>query len=198
MNEKKDNSNLLRSILVVCLVLLLGVSLTYAYFVRKVESNGSDTKTEVISGMIDVDFETTEYINNSDTWLINDSEVISKGDKNVFSVKRGANSTVDDVFYNIYMTNISITNNLKSSYFKWRLYNVENPTIDTAAVAEGNFSSIGNNTKIQLNQAKINLPDGINHKYVLYVWISNDNNIIQNEMLEGTFEAKILIEAATR
>ena len=193
---KKRNHLFLNAILIFLWLFLVG-GLSYAYFSISFEKNKENTKATVIAGKLDVDFETSEYISNKNTWLINDEEIFTKSDKTVFTVKRSEQSTVEDIYYNIYIDELNITDNLKHADVKWRLYDVENPTSETKVVAEGNFENIGDITNIQLNQARIYLPEEDTHTYTLYMWFSNDKSENQLELLNGNLSCKIKLLAIT-
>ncbi|MBQ4583599.1 MAG: hypothetical protein IJA94_01740 [Bacilli bacterium] len=194
--NKKTNHLVLNALLIFLWLFLVG-GLSYAYFSISFEKNKENTKAKAIAGKLDVDFETSEYISNKNTWLINDEEIFTKSDKTLFTVKRSEQSTVDDIYYNIYIDELNITDNLKHADVKWRLYNEENPTIETQVMAEGNFNEIGDITNIQLNRARIYLPKEETHTYTLYMWFSNDENENQLDLLNGTLSCKIKLLAIT-
>lgn len=196
MKTKKRNNLVINAILIFIWLFLIS-SLSYAYFSMNFEKNKENTKANVIAGKLDVVFETSEYISNSDVWLVNDADIFTDADKSVFTVKRSESSTVEDVYYNIYIDELEITENLKDEDVKWRLYNVENPTSETLSIAEGNFNNIGNITNIQLNQARIYLPKNTTHTYTLYMWFSNDENVNQLELLNGNLNCRIKLLAIT-
>ena len=195
--ETKKSNNLVINALFIFIWLFLIAGLSYAYFSISFEKNKENTKANVVAGKLDVDFETSEYISNSSVWLINDTDIFTDADKSVFTVKRSEASTVDDVYYNIYIDELEITENLKHADVKWRLYNVINPTSETEAVAEGNFENIKDITSIQLNQARIHLSKEETHTYSLYMWFSNKENENQIELLNGTLKCKIKLLAVT-
>ena len=130
-------------------------------------------------------------------WPINDEDIFTSGDISEFSVTRSANNTTDNVYYNIYLDDIIVSSNYKSSYIKWKLYDVENPTELSTPISQGNFLNIGNDTSLQLNNSKISLPKNVTHYYTLYLWISNSTSANQLELLEGSIEGKIKIVAVT-
>lgn len=196
MKHKSKNNLVFNAILIFLWLFLVG-GLSYAYFSVNFEKNKENTKANVIAGKLDVDFETSEYINNNNLWLVNDEEIFTKSDKTVFTVKRSEQATVEDIYYNIYIDELNISDNLKHSDVKWRLYNIANPTAETDVIAEGNFENIEDITNIQLNQARIYLPEEEIHTYTLYMWFSNDENENQLELLNGTLSCKIKLLAIT-
>ncbi len=194
-NDSKKKSYFRFGVLIFLWLLLIG-SLSYAYF-SVVFDNDDKTSTEVVTGLLSVDFTTGEYINNNDMWPINDSEIFSNSDKSVFSVKRSSTNTTDNVYYNIYLDDIVITDNYKSEYIKWKLYDSASPNSSSVAISEGNFENIGSNTSIQLNRERISLPKNVTHNYTLYIWISNSTTDNQTQLLEGSIEGKVKVIAVT-
>lgn len=196
--ERKETkrSSYLKFGLIVFLWLLVIFGLSYAYF-AVVFDNDDETTVTAETGKLAVDFITGEYIDNDSMWPTNDEDIFSGNDVSEFTVARSSDNTVSNVYYNIYLEDINITSNYKSAYVKWKLYNVENPTSSSTPIGEGTFQNIGNNTSLQLNQNRITLPDNVTHHYTLYIWISNDANNLQNDLLNGSLEAKVAIIAVT-
>lgn len=194
---KSDKRNIIISIVFVVCLLLIGISATYAFFSRKVIKNGEDSKTNVQTGVLNVDFLTNEYINNSKAELIEDSEIFTKADKSEFTVKESEESTADNVRYNLYLDIENISDEFKSEYVKWALYNESNPTSESVALSHGNFKDIGDLTKIKLNQTNIELLENETHSYTLYLWLSYSETDNQNELLQKRINVKVSVEAAT-
>lgn len=181
---------------IIFLWLLLIGALSYAYF-SVVFDNNEKTTADVVTGLLSVDFETGEYINNSSMWPIDETDVISNGDRSAFSVKRSTTNTVDNVYYNISLEDIVITNNYKSADIKWKLYNTSTPTSSSVPISSGTFENLGSNTSVQLNQQRISLPNNVTHNYSLYIWINNSTTDNQLDLLNGSIEGKIKITAVT-
>ena len=177
--------------------MIIGISATYAFFTRRVEAPKEKTQSTVLSGVLDIDFNTNKYIHNTSTKLINDDEIFSKADKSEFSIKRSEEATVDNVAYNLYLEITKLDDELKNEHVKWALYNELNPNITSEPISSGNFENIGNIKKIQLNQSKIDLPKNDEHNYTLYIWLSYSDTELQNDFLQKELEVKVTTEAAT-
>lgn len=202
MSEKKNKSNLIFIIVFICFLLLIGISATYAFFARRVESNGEETKANVITGVLDVDFTTSEYIQNSKTYLVKDEEIFTEADKTVFNIKRAEASTVDNVSYNLYLDIIKISENFKSEYLKWALYDNESPNSESTPIASGDFKELGDSKRLQLTTNAINLPKEDIHNYTLYIWLSYSdtelqNELLSNELITSEISAKVTTWAVT-
>lgn len=196
---KEENNSKKKYVLfgiVIFLWLLLIGALSYAYF-SVLFDNDEKTNAEVVSGLLSVDFTTGQYINNTSMWPINADSVLTEGEKSTFTVARSASNTVDNVYYNIYLEDIAITNNYKSADIKWRLYDVTSPTTNTTPISQGTFENIGSSTSLQLNSARISLPKNVTHEYSLFIWINNSTTNNQISLLNGSLEGKIKVIAVT-
>lgn len=202
MKTNKNSSSLLLIIIFVCLLLVVGISATYAFFSRNVQSNGEETKTNVVTGLLDVNFTTSEYIKNNKTHLVKDEEIFTEADKTVFSVKRSDAATVDNISYKLYLDILKISENFKSEYLKWSLYDIENPTANDIPINSGDFENIGDSTRLELTLNTIDLPKEDNHVYTLFVWLSYSETELQNELLSNElntseFSTKVTTWAVT-
>lgn len=197
MKNNNDKLNLSLSIIFVLGLLLLGISATYAFFTRKIEAPKEKTQSNVLSGVLDIDFLTSKYINNNQTELVIDEEIFQKADKSVFTIKRSDESTVDNVAYNLYLDIINLSEELKSEYVKWSLYNTATPDINSKEISSGNFKNIGDLKRIQINQTKIDLSKEDIHNYTLFIWLSYSDTKLQNELLQKKLEVKVSAEATT-
>lgn len=184
----KDSKAVLFSIFIVCLVIILGVYFSYAYFTRTY--NDGDKKTNIVteSGLLDIDFETSEYITNTNSYLIDEDDYLEKADKTTFTIAKADASTVSAISYDIFLDDISISDNFKSEYFVWKLVKE-----DGTVVSSGNFSNVDASTPYKLNNTKISLSGA--QKYSIYIYLKNDESVNQLSLLKGTFSSKVLIEA---
>lgn len=189
-----DSKLLWWAVALVVLLIIIAISFTYAYFSRNVTQTGDDSSTNMQTGVLAVDFVTGEYIANTNAMLIYDDEAYQKADKSIFSVERSELNTVERVYYTLDLVDISITDNLKSKYLKWRLYETQEITETTEALSEGDFLDIVDN-KIALYSTKIPLAKNAKHNFTLLIWLSNDDETNQNDLLQGTISAKIQVTA---
>lgn len=184
----KDKKTLLWSIFVVCVIMIIGIFATYAYFTRNFIGGNKNVLTNVDTGKLDIDFETSEYI-DAKGYLISEDDYLDQAGSTKFSVAKSSNSTVThDVYFDISLTDITITNNFKSAYLVWKLVEDE-----STVVASGNFSNIGSNTSIKLTNSSILLDEIKN--YSVYVFLKNDVNVNQLDLLNGTFAAKVVVDS---
>ena len=185
-----DKKSIIIYIAVALFLILLSFGVSYAYFTVAVSGNETATQSKITTGTLKVDFAITDKINNANIMLIKDSDRATKAESVPFSVTNSGNITGQ---YLIYLTDVNISNNLKSTDFKWEL--IKNGT----TTYSGDFSTAVNGTLFPLtsvtqsgsvtpvNQAiLVNATDN----YVLRVWLS-ETQADQTSLLGGTFSAKV-------
>ena len=201
-SKNTDNKVIVWAVVLVCVLIVLAISLTYAYFARNLRSGG-ETETTIETGKLDVDFLTSEYITNTNATLIDDDNAYLDADKTIFSVSRSEYNTVEYVYYTLQLVDIDISDNLKSSYLKWRLYETADITAETEALSEGDFSDLTcetneDNTEVcslDLYDTKIPLAKEAVDDFVLIIWLSNDEEKNQTELLQGNISARVQVTA---
>ncbi len=216
MKEKKGNEVKLisnkkllisASILAVSIV-LIGFSLTYAYFTvgygGKADINGN--QAAILN--VDSDLKNASAINETEMALINAEDVDTEAKKVTFDVINQGTSTVN-AKYVVKLINYSITKNLSSKYFKWKL--VVNPG-ESEQVFTGNFLQneedegtklvgdasdklTGLNMELVSEDEALTLNIGKTDHLVFYVWIENDNDLNQIYLTNGEFRGRLSLEA---
>lgn len=198
----KDNTKkriILGSLIIVMSIVIIGLSISYAYYLNTIEEvNPENQGTNITSGKLSMNFATSQYIKATAAGLIDDEDVLDPSNNNFtqFSVSFAEDNSVDSATYNLYLTEISMTQNFKNEDVKWALYNSSNELI-----ANGNFSSAtlsstanGDGTYNADNitlKNDITISPGTTNSYKLYIWLSNDDQTNQIDLLNGTLNAKV-------
>ena len=198
----KDNTKkriILGSLIIVMSIVIIGLSISYAYYLNTIEEvNPENQGTNITSGKLSMNFATSQYIKATAVGLIDDDDVLDPSNNNFtkFSVSFANDNSVDSATYNLYLTEISMTQNFKNEDVKWALYNSSNELI-----ANGNFSSAtlsstanGDGTYNADNitlKNDITISPGTTNSYKLYIWLSNDDQTNQIDLLNGTLNAKV-------
>lgn len=194
--EAKDNTKkrlLLASLIIVMSIVIIGISLSYAYFINTVEEvNPENQGASLTSGELTMNFTTDRLINATSAGLINDADVVTEGDYTQFSVSLPSDADASSATYSLYLTELTITNNLKSTDVKWALYN----GAGTSEITRGDFSNATSGTNMSL-QNNISINRGETDSYRLYIWLSNDPDNNQTSLLEGSLSAKVGFRAVT-
>lgn len=206
LENNKDNTKkriILSSLIIVVSIVIIGLSLSYAYYINTViETNADKQGASLTSGNLSMDFTTSQLINATSASLINDANVLDSSNNNytAFSISFANDNTVSNASYNIYLTDIAMTENFKSSYVKWALYRADNTPIE-----EGDFSNVTldgtgtgahNASDITLASESISSNEGTK-SYKLYIWLSNDPDNNQVSLLNGSLSAKVGFRATT-
>ncbi len=192
---KKDNTTkriVLSSLIIVVAVVIIGLSIAYAYYVNSVQNGGGNKNTTITSGVLEMSIATGEYISVDSATLINDTDVINSGAYTQFSIAMTENNSVDEATYTINLTISNISSNFSaSSYVKWALYQCDDSNCENLnSVNDGNFSNQSAGDVMTLKES-IPINDEETHYYRLYIWLSNDANNNQTDLLGGNLEAKV-------
>lgn len=188
MEKTKHKFNPIKLIVLCISLLVLSFSLSYAYFTVGVNytSTAEERKQTVNTATLDIDFITSEYINNNSIQLIKAEEVETLSEKSIFNIKNIDGATYDSK-YNISLKELTISDNFKSQDFKWSL--VKN----NEEIATGNFSSANSGEDILLTSSPIVLLSNETHNYELRIWLQ-ETDLDQSSLYDGIFQAKVSID----
>ena len=193
---QKDNTKkriLLGSLIIVVSIVIIGISLSYAYFLNEVQEINPDNQgTNITSGELTMNLTSEKYITANGASLINDADIVTKGDYTSFSVTLPSDADASSASYSLYLTELTISDNFKSKYVKWALYNADG----TSELASGDFSNATSGTNINLKD-NISITKGTTNSYRLYIWLSNDPDNNQIDLLEGSLSTKVGFRATT-
>lgn len=202
----KDNTKkriILGSLIIVMSIVIIGLSISYAYYLNTIEEvNPENQGTNITSGKLSMNFTTDQYIKATAAGLINDEDVLDPSNNNFtqFSVSFADDNSVDSATYNLYLTEISMTQNFKNEDVKWALYNYlnsqTNSQIASGDFSEATLSSTANddgtyNADDIALASNISISPGTTNSYKLYIWLSNDDQTNQIDLLNGTLNAKV-------
>lgn len=196
MNSTK--AYVLGALIITVSLIIIGVSMSYAYFVNRIEEVNPDNKeVRITSGDLVMDLATSRTITATAVGLVNDSDIATKAEHTDFSVTLPSDAKVDSSKYTIFLTELNISDNLKSEYLKWALYSV-NEDATEVEVNSGNFGDIGTKTTLTISgDTVINISKGTTTSYKLYIWLSNDPDNNQVSLLNGSFSGKVGFRATT-
>lgn len=194
--ENVDNSKkriTLAALIIVVSVIIIGMSLSYAYYVNTIQEVRPENQgVNITSGELTMNLTTSEYIAANSASLINDADVTRDADYTSFSVTLPSDADADSATYSLYLTELTITDNLKSNYVKWALYNADG----TSMITSGDFQNANSGTNLTL-QDGISIAKGETNSYRLYIWLSNDPDVNQISLLNGSLSAKVGFRAVT-
>ena len=186
--------NLILYISIAVLLVSVGFKVSYAFMNAATTGNDTVTPMNVRTGNLDINFTTSEYITTANKiLLINDNESATKALKSSFSVTNPTATSTVNAKYDIYLSNITISNNLKQGDMKWELVKgntvIENGTFNTT----DDYTTYFKLTKT----AYQTISRGSTDNYEFRLWLSK-NNTDQTGLLSGSqFSAKIKVVATS-
>lgn len=186
MNQEKQ-SKILSITLAIALIVVCALGVTYAFFTANIQGNDTAKDTKVTTGTLDIIFETSQYIKNKNAMLIKDSERETKADYTEFTIKHNKANEVAGM-YHVYLTDIEISDNFKNADVKWEL--VKNGT----SLQQGDFSTIGNATTMQLTADAQTLPYDTADTCIFRIWLSETDQD-QLGLTQGSIKGRIMVEA---
>lgn len=200
---KSTKAYVLGALIVTLSLIIMGLSLTYAYYINYVENvNEGNQGVTVTSGDLTMNFATTQTISATSASLINDSDVLSTADYTAFSITLPTDAKVDSASYSLFLTDTTMTSNFKSSYLKWALYSADTlvisgdfstATLSSTANADGTYA-VSNITLLE----NVSISKGTTTSYKLYIWLSNDENVNQTSLLNGSLSTKVGFRAVSK
>lgn len=201
--KKNNKSNISKVIVLVVALIILGVSVTYAYFTAQI--SGTPTQTTIKAGTlkIETNLESVGAINNTQMKLIDATNKETEAETVSFYVKNSSESTVTAKYY-IYLRDITISKNLYSAYFKWELLQNGN-VIGSGTFADAvrkdvpatdeSANVITTAENITLNNDVVSLATNKSDSLEFRVWLENDANVNQIDLANANFEGKLYLEA---
>lgn len=173
--------------------IMFGISLGISYAWYAYSNAETSIKVATKKDAPTIQFMQTEYIESTQNMPIYDEDRYKYANKNSFTVTLGENLINYETGLQIILNNIEIANELKIQNYKYEL--LENKKI----ISNGDFSTIGDKTSIELLPMTVMIPNNYPYTYVyeLYIWLSEDETN-QNQLMNKTFSAKIDINSAVK
>lgn len=196
-------NTVLISVLVVSII-VIGISLSFAYFTMSIQGSSDTGNNQAAILNVTTTLTTADAINATSLAIIDGSEYLTKAESIEFTVTNNTDSNVN-ALYTINMTDITISKNMLSQYFKWALV-INSDTSnaitgsfqDLSLADEGNTDTstvtIGSKVLIADENAR-SLSIGATDTITLYLWLENDDNVDQLYLTNGTFSGKLSLNA---
>lgn len=200
----KEETKISKNYVIICAIfvvalLILGISLTYAFFETDISNDFTETKFTTGTFSMDTNLTDASVINASNMTLLNTDEVESKSEKINFTAQAKNNNNAK---FNIYLKNIKISSNMIDSSFKWQLL------ADNKVISSGDFSDITKNGKLSTSKTSTDQVKYYDTYYLKKAGNFNGNSemnfeirlyllnssVDQSSLIDGTFEASAAIE----
>lgn len=186
------NETIKHTILYISIALLI-VTITFAtsraYYLARVTVTDKINDTTITNANLDIEFLTSQYINEPKMMLIKDSERQASAPYTSFAITSKSTSTIS-VDYTLYLTDFTISDNFVSSDFKWELAQ-KNDSGETQ-IATGNFANAETGKDYTLTKTGITIAPQDTHQYIFRIWLSYTDND-QANLLSGSFGGKIAL-----
>lgn len=181
----------IRTLIFVVSLFFLSFSASYSYFTitPNITSSEEDRTTNVTTDYLDVNFTTSSYINNDNLVLIKPENVATQAERTTFNIGKKDGITYN-IKYNIYLTDITISDNMKTEDFKWELLQNDSP------VYSGTFVNAETGKDLMLTTNPLVLSTETNANYELRIWLE-ETDIDQSELFNGSVSAKVGVDVYT-
>lgn len=196
-------NTVLISVLVVSII-VIGISLSFAYFTMSIQGSSDTGNNQAAILNVTTTLTTADAINATSLAIIDGSEYLTKAESIEFTVTNNTDSNVN-ALYTINMTDITISKNMLSQYFKWALViNSDTSNAITGSFQDLSLADEGNSdTSTVTMGSKVLIADenarslsiGATDTITLYLWLENDNNVDQLYLTNGTFSGKLSLNA---
>ena len=174
----KEETKISKNYVIICAIfvvalLILGISLTYAFFETDISNDFTETKFTTGTFSMDTNLTDASVINATNMTLLNTNEVESKSEKINFTAQAKNNNNAK---FNIYLKNITISSNMIDSSFKWQLL------ADNKVISSGDFSDITKNGKLSTSKTSTDLVKYYDTYYLKKAGNFNGNNEMNFEI----------------
>lgn len=189
MNNNETIKHVILYISITLLLITVTFSASRAYYLARITVTDKINDTSITNANLDIDFLTSQYINEPKLMLINDSDREASAPYTSFAITSKSTSTIS-ADYTLYLTDFTISDNFVSNDFKWELAR-KNDSGETQ-VATGNFANAVTGEDYTLTTASITIAPQDTHQYIFRIWLSYTDND-QANLLNGSFSGKIAL-----
>lgn len=189
MNNNETVKHVILYISITLLLITVTFSASRAYYLARITVTDKINDTSITNANLDIDFLTSQYINEPKLMLINDSDRVASAPYTSFAITSKSTSTIS-ADYTLYLTDFTISDNFVSNDFKWELVR-KNDSGETQ-VATGNFANAVTGEDYTLTTASITIAPQDTHQYIFRIWLSYTDSD-QANLLNGSFSGKIAL-----
>ena len=176
MNTNETVKHVILYISITLIIATVTFAASRAYYLAKITVDGKINDTTITNANLDIEFLTSQYINEPKMMLINDSDRQASAPYTSFAITSKSTSTISD--------------NFVSSDFKWEL--AKKTDSGETQVATGNFANAVTGKDYTLTTTGVTISPQDTHQYIFRVWLSYTDND-QASLLNGSFSGKIAL-----
>lgn len=186
----KTKETIKHTILYISIALILittAFTASRAFYLAKINVTDTINPSTVTNANLDIEFLTSQYINEPSMMLINDADRQNSTAYTNFTITSKSTSTMT-ANYTLYLTDFTISTNFISEDFKWEL--TKKGDSGETTIATGNFSNAVSGKDYTLTTDEITISPSETQQYVFRIWLSYADRD-QSNLLEGSFSGKI-------
>lgn len=189
MSTKDTVKHFILYISIAIILVTTAFSASRAYYLAKINVTDTINPSTVTNANLDIEFLTSQYINEPKMMLIKDSERQNSAAFTSFAITSKSTSTIK-ANYTLYLTDFTISSNFVSEDFKWELVSTSDST--ETQIATGNFANAVSGNDYTLTTEDITISPSETQKYIFRLWLSYTDKD-QASLLEGSFSGKIAL-----
>lgn len=186
----KTKDTVKHTILYISIALILittAFTASRAFYLAKINVTDTINPSTLTNANLDIEFLTSQYINEPKMMLINDADRQNSTAYTSFTITSKSTSTMT-ANYTLYLTDFTISTNFISEDFKWEL--TKKGDSGETTIATGNFSNAVSGKDYTLTTDAITISPSETQQYIFRIWLSYADRD-QSNLLEGSFSGKI-------
>ena len=187
MKTKETVKHTILYISIALILITTAFTASRAFYLAKINVTDTINPTTVTNANLDIEFLTSQYINEPRMMLINDADRQNSTAYTNFTITSKSTSTMT-ANYTLYLTDFTISTNFISEDFKWEL--TKKGDSGETTIATGNFSNAVSGKDYTLTTDEITISPSETQQYVFRIWLSYADRD-QSNLLEGSFSGKI-------
>lgn len=187
MKTKETVKHTILYISIALILITTAFTASRAFYLAKINVTDTINPSTVTNANLDIEFLTSQYINEPSMMLINDADRQNSTAYTNFTITSKSTSTMT-ANYTLYLTDFTISTNFISEDFKWEL--TKKGDSGETTIATGNFSNAVSGKDYTLTTDEITISPSETQQYVFRIWLSYADRD-QSNLLEGSFSGKI-------
>lgn len=187
MKTKDTVKHFILYISIALILITTAFSASRAFYLARIKITDTINPSTVTNANLDIEFLTSQYINEPKMMLINDADRQSSAAYTSFAITSKSTSTIK-ANYTLYLTDFTISTNFISEDFKWELVRKDGSSETT--ISNGNFSSAVSGNDYTLTTEALTISPSETQQYIFRIWLSYTDKD-QASLLEGSFSGKM-------
>ncbi len=187
MKTKDTVKHFILYISIALILITTAFSASRAFYLARIKITDTINPSTVTNANLDIEFLTSQYINEPKMMLIKDADRQSSAAYTSFAITSKSTSTIK-ANYTLYLTDFTISTNFISEDFKWELVRKDGSSETT--ISNGNFSSAVSGNDYTLTTEALTISPSETQQYIFRIWLSYTDKD-QASLLEGSFSGKM-------